>query len=275
MIAAALRSLVALGVLWHAVRPGVWQRDATMAETGPLSAVRAVAFRVDPSAHRFALDSATRDYRLRGAWTIDSMPDDAVLAFNAGQFSGGLPWGWVVHNGVESQPPGKGTLGMAFVVDSGGRATLVMPAGLPAVRDRAVVAFQSYPALLVDGKLPWELQGAGRGVNLEHRDSRLALCTLGDGSLVVAITRFNGLGGAASTLPWGPTVLEMAGYLRSLGCRHAMLLDGGMSSQLAARNADGSLMRFPNWRPVPLALVITPRGGPLGAGLLSARRRHP
>ena len=77
---------------------------------------------------------------------------------------------------------------------------------------------------------------------------------------MVAITRFAGLGGAGATFPWGPTVPEMAAYMRSLGCRRAMLLDGGMSSQLAARNADGSLMRFANWRPVPLGLVVTPRG---------------
>jgi len=42
----------------------------------------------------------------------------------------------------------------------------------------------------------------------------------------------------------------------SLGCRRAMLLDGGISSQLVVRNDDGSLRRWPNWRPVPLAMVI-------------------
>lgn len=258
MIEGLFRLLLALGVSWSAVRPGVWQSAMPMAERGPLSAVRAVAVRLDPNQFEFTLDVATRNHGLRGAWTIDSIAPAGVVAFNAGQFTGGFPWGWLVRDGVEIQPPGTGTLGMAFVVDSTGRISLVTPAELPAVRAHARLAFQSFPALLIgDGKEPWELQAPGRGLNLEHRDSRLGLCTLEDGSLVVALTRFTGLGGQAETLPWGPTVPEMAAFMRSLGCRRAMLLDGGISSQLAVRNADGTLSRWPNWRPVPLGLVIT------------------
>jgi len=259
MLLFVLRSFLALGVLWHAVRPGVWQREIAMTNRGPLSHVKAIVVRLDPAQVRFALDSATHDYGLRGAWTIDAIPGDAAVAFNAGQFVGGIPWGWVVQNGVERKPPGTGSLGMAFVVDSTGRASLVMPDELEMVRKTAWQAFQSYPALLDDGATPWELQAEGRGVNLRHRDSRLGICTLADGSVLIALTRFDGLGGAASSLPWGPTVAEMAEFMKSSGCVDAMLLDGGISSQLALRNGSGRLLRWPNWRPVPLALVAFPR----------------
>jgi hypothetical protein len=259
LIDGLFRLLLALGVSWHAVRPGMWQSEMPMASRGPLSVVRVVAVRLDPAQLEFHLDLATRDQGLRGAWTIDSIAPAGVVAFNTGQFIGGFPWGWLVRDGVETQSPGTGTLGMAFVVDSAGGVSLVTPAELPAVRAHARLAFQSYPALLIgDGKEPWELQAAGRGVNLEHRDSRLGLCTLEDGSLVVALTRFTGLGGQAETLPWGPTVPEMAVFMHSLGCQRAMLLDGGISSQLALRNGDGALARWPNWRAVPLGLVVTP-----------------
>jgi exopolysaccharide biosynthesis protein len=262
MLLPVVRSLVGLGVLWHAVHPGVWQRETMMAHDGPLAVVRAVVVRLDPARVRFTLDTATRDYGMRGGWTIDALRSDAVLAFNAGQFAGGWPWGWLVRDGVEEQPPGNGTLGMAFVVDTGGHMSLVMPKELAAVRTTARLAFQSYPALLAaDGQLPYELQVPGRGVDLEHRDSRLALGLLADGSLVVALTRFTGLGRRGETLPWGPTVPEMAAFMRSLGCRRAMLLDGGMSSQLVLRDSGGRLLRWPNWRPVPLALVVTRREG--------------
>jgi len=260
VIAAFLSTALALGVFWTTVRPGVWQRELPMASQGPLAVVRVVALRLDPAQLRFSLDTATRDDGLRGAWTIDSLPSSGTVAFNAGQFTGGMPWGWLVLNGVESQPPGVGTLGMAFVIDRGGRAALVMPNELGTVRGGARLAFQSYPALLAgDGKEPWELQAPGRGVNLTHRDSRLALGLLADGTVVVALTRFTGLGRAGETLPWGPTVPEMAGFMRSLGCVRAMLLDGGISSQLVVRGPNGSVTRWPNWRPVPLALVVTPR----------------
>ena len=139
---------------------------------------------------------------------------------------------------------------------------MLEPGEVDAKRGHVRIAFQSYPALLVgDGSLPWELDAPDRGVNLTHRDSRLALGVRNDGSVIVALTRFTGFGsGAGQTLPWGPTVGEMATYMRSLGCRRAVLLDGGISGQLALRLKDGTVRRWPNWRAVPLGLVATPLG---------------
>jgi hypothetical protein len=51
----------------------------------------------------------------------------------------------------------------------------------------------------------------------------------------------------------------MAEFMRSLGCARAVLLDGGISSQLVLRGADGDLKRWANWRRVPLAVIATPR----------------
>jgi exopolysaccharide biosynthesis protein len=259
--AIALLLFLAHGAAWHAVRPGVWLREQSMAERGPLSSVKAIVVRLDPASVQFGLDSATRDFGLKAAWTIDATPASAILAVNAGQFIGGIPWGWVVQDGIERKPPGTGSLAMAFVVDRTGRASLVMPDEIAFVRAGARLAFQSYPALLDDGVIPWELQAGDRGVNLTHRDTRLAVCTMDDGSIAIALTRFTGLGKTGETMPWGPTVPEMADYMKSLGCQDAMLLDGGISSQLALRSADGGLQRWSNWRPVPLALVAFPAPG--------------
>jgi exopolysaccharide biosynthesis protein len=168
----------------------------------------------------------------------------------------------VVQEGAERKPPGTGSLAMAFVVSRRGHVSLVMPDEIESVRGGAALAFQSYPALLNDGEPPWELLAGGRGVNLTHRDSRLAICTMSDGTLAVALTRFTGLGRKGETMPWGPTVPEMADYMESLGCQDAMLLDGGISSQMALRGADGRLQRWSNWRPVPLALIAFPATRP-------------
>jgi exopolysaccharide biosynthesis protein len=252
--------LLAAGLLWHPARPGMAWSESHLAKEGPLSNVDVIVVRMDPRKLQFQLDTATLDYGIRAAWTIDRMPENGVAAFNAGQFIGGIPWGWLVIDGVEQREPGTGRLSMSFVIDSDGTATLTTPDELPAVRRRARFAFQSYPMLLSgNGEVPWELRAAGRGVNLTHRDSRLALGVLPDGSVVVALTRFTGAGPVAGSLPWGPTVPEMAELMRSLGCDRAMLLDGGISSQLAIRSADGTLKRWANWRPVPLAVIATPR----------------
>jgi exopolysaccharide biosynthesis protein len=49
----------------------------------------------------------------------------------------------------------------------------------------------------------------------------------------------------------------MAAFMKSLGCRRAMLLDGGLSSQLAVRGASG-VTQWKNWRAVPLGLIASP-----------------
>src|SRR5687768_8658293 len=245
-------------VVWQPVGPGVWYRESQMASKGSLAPVRVAAVRIDPSLARFSLDAAPRDDGTSRGWSIDHMGEGDVVAFNAGQFGAGGSWGWVVRDGVELQPPGTGSVAMAFVVDSAGVPSLLEPAELAAKRAHVRLAFQSYPALLVgNGALPRELQARGRGVDLDHRDSRVALCVTGDGSVVIALTRFTGLGASGAVLPWGPTVPEMAAYMRSLGCRRAVLLDGGMSGQLALRALDGTLRRWPNWRPVRLGVVVT------------------
>ena len=257
-----LAALAVSAVVWEPVRPGVWVRESQMAATGSLAPVKAVAIRIDPRLVRFSLESVISVNGARRPWTIDGIGEVAAVAFNAGQFGGAGAWGWVVRDGVEQQPPGSGSVAMAFAIDSAGVPSLVEPAELAAKRGHARLAFQSYPALLVgDGRLPWELEAPGRGVDLDHRDSRLALGILADGSVVVVLTRFTGLGsGPGEMLPWGPTVPEMAAYMRSLGCRRAMLLDGGVSGQLALRLKDGTMRRWPNWRVVPLGLVATPLG---------------
>jgi uncharacterized protein YigE (DUF2233 family) len=116
-------------------------------------------------------------------------------------------------------------------------------------------AFQSYPMLLQDGALPPPLRESGRGVDLGHRDSRLALGTLPDGRVVIALTRFDALGGALGRIPFGLTSPEMAAVMGALGCRQALLLDGGISGQLLLRDADGAAQVWPGIRRVPLGLV--------------------
>jgi len=255
-------TVLVVAAAWGQVRPGVWHRVAPMSTAGALASIQVVAVRIDPRLARFSLAQAMRDDAPGNVWTVDSISSAGVVAFNAGQFTAGGAWGWVVRDGVEKQQPGSGSVTMAFVVDSAGVPSLLEPAEIEAKRGHVHLAFQSYPALLVgNGELPRELQAEGRGVSLTHRDSRLALCLLTDGSIVLALTRVAGLGSTLETLPWGPTVVEMANYMRSLGCTRAMLLDGGISGQLALRTADGSLRKWPNWRAVPLGLVVTPAAG--------------
>ena len=248
---------VAGAVRWKRASPGVEWGELRLSGSGEAWRLRMVLVRIDPTVIRFSVAQRTRDEGTLGAWAVDSAPAGAAVALNAGQFVGGDPWGWLVAEGVESQPPGVGPLSSALVVDSAGGVGLVDMADLARVRARGGVriAFQSYPTVLrEDGVVPPPLRAPGGGVDVAHRDSRLGIGELRDGRLLVALTRFEGLGGVLTELPFGPTVPEMAAIMGALGARSAVLLDGGLSGQLMVRDG-GRVRRWRGLRRVPVGLV--------------------
>lgn len=236
--------------------------ELRLAGSGEAFRTRVVLVRIDPTRVRFRLQERATAGSARGAWTIDSAPPSAIVALDAGQFVGGSPWGWVVTDGAERYSPGYGPLSTVFVADRAGVARLVGPDSLtPELRANAMVAFQSYPTLLVDdGDVPAALRVAGAGVDVAHRDARLALGTTRDGRLLVALTRFDALGGALSSVPFGLTTPEMAALMGALGCRQAVALDGGISAQLLVRGArGGATHEWHGLRAVPLGLIVERR----------------
>jgi len=180
---------------------------------------------------------------------------------NAGQFTAG-PWGWLVRAGLEGAPAGTGPLAPGIVIDDEGGLRLVPPDSLSVRATHARLAFQSYPTLLAgDGEVPRPLREEGLGVDLTHRDSRLAIGELRDGRILVAMTRFDGLGGVLDLLPFGFTAPEMVAIMGALDCRRAVLLDGGISSQLLLR--EGRRVRiWTGMRKVALGLVASERTAP-------------
>ncbi len=227
---------------------------------GPSEAwrTRLVLVRMDP--RRIALSLAPAFMEEQG-WTVSDAGDTAALALDAGQFRGSLPWGWVVTGGKEILAPQHAPLAGAVVVDAAGRIRIVSPDSVAAERERGTAreAFQSYPMLLDAGTIPAPLVQPGLGVDLEHRDGRLALGSLQDGRVIVALTRFDALGEALGKVPLGLTSPEMAAVMGALGCRQALLLDGGISGQLLVRDSAGVRHTWSSTRRVPLGLVGQPR----------------
>jgi len=249
---------VADRVRWRRAASGLEWGELSLSGNGEAFRVRAIVVRLDTRALDLRLVKPPDGPRFAGRWDIDEAPAKAVLALNAGQFID-QPWGWLVQDGVERQRPGRGPLAPAVVLDTAGRMRLVPPDSIDAARPSTRLAFQSYPTLLEgDGEVPRALFHEGLGVDLAHRDARLALGELRDGRILIAMTRFEGLGGALANLPLGLTTPEMAAVMGALGARRAVLLDGGVSSQLLIREGTRT-RRWPGWRRVPLGLVAVPR----------------
>jgi exopolysaccharide biosynthesis protein len=243
---------------WTPVARGLERMTVDVAGGGEGWNTRIVALRLDPAMFHFALRTRMDDEGAP-AWSVSEAPARAIVAVNAGQFSGVAPWGWVVIDGQEVQPPGRGPLSTAVMWDRSGRIRWLRPGAIDAERARGTVreAFQSYPTLLDDrGEAPAEIREPGV-VDVAHRDSRLAIGALDDGRLLLAITRFNGFGPISPAVPLGLTLSEMAEVMRGLGCRRAVALDGGVSAQLMVRDR-GRTEIWRGWRKVPLGLVVEP-----------------
>jgi len=241
-------------ISWRPGTPGVEWGELQLKGASEAWRTRVVVVRLDP--RRVDLSLVTAFTQNQG-WTVADADSGATLALDAGQFRHSLPWGWVVSQGRELLAPEYAPLAGAVVVDSSGAVRVVAPDRVAAERQRGTAreAFQSYPMLLQDGAVPMALREAGNGVDLAHRDARLALGTLADGRVVIALTRFDALGESLGRVPFGLTSAEMAAVMGALGCRQALLLDGGISGQLSVREANGSVRRWPGTRSVPLGLV--------------------
>jgi exopolysaccharide biosynthesis protein len=227
---------------------------------GPSEAwrTRVVIVRLDPRQVNLSLVPA---FTRNEAWTIAAVDRDVTVAFDAGQFRGSLPYGWVVSRGRELLPPEYAPLAGAVVIEASGSVRVVAPDRVQSEWKRGVAreAFQSYPMLLEDGSVPLPLRKPGNGVNLDHRDARLALGTLPDGRVLIALTRFDALGESLGRVPFGLTTPEMAAVMGALGARDALLLDGGISGQLLLRTPEGTVRSWPGTRSVPLGLVGRPK----------------
>jgi hypothetical protein len=249
---------VADAVRWRRAAPGVEWGELALSAPGEAWRVRAVVVRVDPARLSLRLAAAVGARGELLPWSVEQAPADAALALNAGQFTDGGPWGWVVHRGREHRAPGAGPLSSALVVDSSGRVRLLDAGELAGARARGGVAeaMQSYPTLLAgDGAVPEPLRAGHAAIDLAHRDARLAAGELRDGRLLFVLTRFDALGAALSALPFGLTVPETAALMGALGARRAVMLDGGLSGQLLVRDASGAARLWSGLRRVPLGIV--------------------
>ena len=253
-------TVVASSISWRSAGTGMRWSEIELAGSGEAWRTRVVLVTLDSRRVRLRLDTAFTA-RFTPAWTLARADPHAVFAVNAGQFVQALPWGWVVLKGRQFLAPGRGPLSVAVMMDSSG--ALHWLRGDDVLRQppaHVEWAFESYPALLDSGVVPEALRGSGRGLDVAHRDARLALGRLADGTVLVALTRFDTFGGTLGSVPFGLTTPEMAALMGALGCREAVLLDGGISAQMLIRDATGAAHRWRGLREVPLALtaVTTP-----------------
>jgi uncharacterized protein YigE (DUF2233 family) len=270
--------LFVAAIQWQTAAPGVEWTTLRLSGAGEAWRLSVVVARIDPREHDLRLDVVRRRGGRTAPWSVSRAERSAAVAFNAGHFSAVAPWGWVVMEGREVLSPGRGPLSSAVLTDSTGRVHVVPADSIDHYRrsSAVVTAIQSYPTVLLgDGNLPEQLRLENRGVSHTHRDARLGIGVARDGRVLIALTRFEALNGRLDLLPFGPTIPEMAAIMGALGAAQAVLLDGGISSQLAIREAGGRVHSWRAIRQVPLGMVFVPRrpqGAPARATAVESGR---
>ncbi len=183
-----------------------------------------------------ALDARTAE-RTAARVTALREEHDAWLVVNGTFFShSGEPMGLLRQGDAELNPLRTADWGV-FEVDGRGNARLVHTRDyVPAAE--VEMAVQCGPRVVIDGSVP----------SLKPQSAhRTALCIRGPSEVAVVITR-----GAVLADAFG------AWLAHDLGCRDALLLDGGPSTQLSARVGALSMDVHGGWG-VPNGIGIIPR----------------
>lgn len=216
---------------WVQAAPGAdyWVREAA----GGLARIAVV--RVDLSRYRLEVADLTQGQPKSAAVKSLAEQRGAVAAINGGYFDENWqPLGLLVHAGKQTSPLRAADWGI-FYVAHGRPGLRHTRQGLPA---GATEALQCGPRLVIAGRLPSFKPG---------ESSRAAVGITASGQVVLAVT----CRGALSLHDW-------ARAMKALGCRDALNLDGGPSSQLYF-HVGKTTLDLPGAYGVPSALLVMAR----------------
>ena len=159
----------------------------------------------------------------------------ALAAVNGGFFDErGEPLGLLVHQGKRTNPLRRADWGI-FLLRADRPQIRHTRQGVPS---DAQEALQCGPRLVISGRVP-PLKG--------DEDFRTAVGITREGQVLLAVTSRGLL-----------SLEALARALRDLGCRDALNLDGGASSQMYLHAGEKTL-EIPATYPVPSALVVAER----------------
>lgn len=252
---AAVRQVsMQLAVAWTDSMPGfrAGEFDIRTADRRLRNSIAVVD--LDPARYAFTLGRSAPDARRTVADWLSS-DSTIVLAANTGLFrADGTSQGLVAIAGRRwSALAGWLDAVVAMDRDSVWFTDVPTARGLPA----SASAFQTLPFLVREGRV---VLGWTHGLRLSrtHRDRRITLCLGDDGMVRLLLSNFEVFGVSAGSVPIGLTIPEQAALAAGAGCRHAVALDGGISSQIAFRTPE-RVVRWPGWRRVPLVLLVRRR----------------
>ena len=221
---------------WTGVSNGVEYRNLACDAASRAFALHLV--RVDPKVQKL-------DAVVQPAATAETLGRDSGFAINANFFDENFrPLGVVVSSGSAANPPHRVSWQAVFHVDADGRAMITRATDWDG-EERASMAAQAGPRLVVNGKENEIARG--------KPDLRSGVCIQGDGRVVFFATppesRFD-----VWEMRQMASKAEPAG---GLGCRDALLFDGGPSTHLYLRREGDKPVSVSGDKNVPAFVVFS------------------
>lgn len=225
---------------WQNIAPGM---DYTMIHlTSMGSRGKLHAFKVDLNNYRFDVVLA-RDYQ-RAASSVRNLGTEANawLSINGGFFTPDLqPLGLRMDQGVIRNSLKKISWWGIFYIKDG--KAFIVPQSQFKLNRQIDFAVQAGPRLLVNRQIPKLKEGLAE---------RTALGITDDGKVMVVVTEH-----ASISTEDLAKLFKKPESKGGLGCRHALNLDGGSSSQLFAK-MNKFYLNVPNFSPVTDIIAVRP-----------------
>jgi hypothetical protein len=225
---------------WQTVQPGL--EYTKLAANTPLGHGALHAFRIDLHRYRFDLALAVQQQRPHASIQQFVTTHQALIGINGGFFNPNFqPLGLRIKDGEQQSPARPISWWGIFYIAQGQPAIVSLK---QFQGKHASLAIQSGPRLLIHGQIPHLKPGV---------DDRSALCITSSGRLILIVT---------DNAPLTTTALaEVIGQdekANGLGCRDALNLDGGSSTQLYAR-LNHFVLDVPGYGEVADALLVFPK----------------
>jgi uncharacterized protein YigE (DUF2233 family) len=216
---------------WEAVAPGLeYRRQSVAGGQVELALLRADLRRVE-----LEVADVRRPGRAAASARELGREGQALAAVNGGFFDEqGKPLGLLLHAGRQTNPLRRVDWGVFSVIQSQARIAHARD-GVPR---GASEALQCGPRLVIRGRIPAFKPGLAR---------RSGIGITAEGRVIIAVSSQGQL-----------TLRDFARALKAFGCRDALNLDGGGSTQLYLHTSRVTC-DVPGAWPVPSALVVLPR----------------
>tara|TARA_B100000989_G_scaffold289271_2_gene260891 strand:- start:5487 stop:6242 length:756 start_codon:yes stop_codon:yes gene_type:complete len=234
-------TLLAAPVTWQTLEPGLEYTQLPITDMNTKGKLH--AFQFDLNNYRMNMVFASDDQSSGASVKKLGKQSNAVVAINGGFFTPEhTPLGLRVQNGKIKNPLKRTSWWGVFYVKN--NKAHIVPQRDYRNDPKIQFAVQAGPRLVVNRRIP-RLKGG--------YDERSALCITEDKHIVIAVTEH-----APITTTHLAKILQRPEKDGGLGCRYALNLDGGSSSQLYAKAGKFSLS-VPNFAQVTDAIVVKHR----------------